>query len=296
MFISDSNTRTDCRQTCEYTNLLKRQIPDFGGNLDSKVWSENCPRSLGLRVSGSLFQEHHLKNETMMPKNFTKDAVKECKELQATDLGYQPDDLRDHVKGTSENCEVCGRVVRPVLNLDPYEMNGQERPYRCQECQETSSDCKQEKHTGDCHGKKPYGCEECGKVFRLCSQLNQHQRIHTGEKPFKCVDCGKGFRLSSKLIQHQRIHTGEKPYICSDCGKAMSSKANLKEHQRIHTGEKPYVCAECGKAFSDKSSFYRHCKIHSRDKPFVHNKGEKGFLQNSQVTSYEQTQSAEKLQ
>lgn len=97
MFISDSAIRTDRKQTCEYTSLLQRQIPGFGDNLDSKVWSENCPRSLGLSVSGSLFQKHRLNSEAVMPKNSTKDAVQERKELQATDVGYRPDDQRDHL-------------------------------------------------------------------------------------------------------------------------------------------------------------------------------------------------------
>ena len=63
------------------------------------------------------------------------------------------------------------------------------------------------------NGEKPYKCKECGKAFISCSNLNQHQKIHTREKLYKCTECGKAFTRRSHVTQHQRIHTGEKPLI-----------------------------------------------------------------------------------
>ena len=47
-------------------------------------------------------------------------------------------------------------------------------------------------------------------VWNGTTQLNEHQRIHTGEKSYKCNEYGKAFGYRSHLPQHQRIHTGEK--------------------------------------------------------------------------------------
>ncbi|CAL8303470.1 unnamed protein product [Merluccius merluccius] len=105
---------------------------------------------------------------------------------------------------------------------------------------------------------KRFGCAQCGKGFRCFSQLEIHQRSHTGEKPFRCTLCGKRYAQKGHLYTHQRTHTGEKPYGCPVCGKGFIQKCTLDMHQRTHTGEKPFVCAQCGKGFTKNCNLKKH--------------------------------------
>lgn len=79
---------------------------------------------------------------------------------------------------------------------------------------------------------KRYVCRFCGKAFAGQSNLEAHQRVHTGEKPFRCATCGKMFSEAGNLKKHQRVHTGEKPYTCGRCGKRFAWICNLRTHQQ----------------------------------------------------------------
>lgn len=77
-----------------------------------------------------------------------------------------------------------------------------------------------------------HDCTTCGKWFMKPSQLERHNRIHTGEQPFECHICNKRFNQKNTLSTHLKSHSGERPFHCPHCERAFTQKGNLKTHMR----------------------------------------------------------------
>ncbi|XP_024905412.1 zinc finger and SCAN domain-containing protein 5B [Pteropus alecto] len=135
----------------------------------------------------------------------------------------------------------------------------------------------------------PYECGTCKKRFNYESQLNVHQRTHTGDRPFKCMVCLKGFMQSSDLRVHQRVHTGEKPYTCKVCFKQFTHDSTLRSHQRVHTNEKPYQCEVCDKHFNHKGNLNVHLRTHSGAKPYLCHQCHQDFRQLGTLKRHQKT-------
>ncbi|XP_075730443.1 uncharacterized protein LOC119163080 [Rhipicephalus microplus] len=91
-------------------------------------------------------------------------------------------------------------------------------------------------HLGSFKGKHLQQCHMCSYSTKNRTDLQRHQRIHTGERPYKCCYCGKGFIQKSNMDAHVRIHTGERPFQCHLCPWNSAWQVDLKRHMKTHKG------------------------------------------------------------
>ena len=100
--------------------------------------------------------------------------------------------------------------------------------------------------------ERPYKCKECDADYMKADDLKTHMMRHNDSFPFRCDICDKGFRYSSGLKRHIESH--EREYRCRECNEVFPREHQLKEHSYRHTGIWPYTCPICDKIFLVESS------------------------------------------
>lgn len=111
--------------------------------------------------------------------------------------------------------------------------------------------------------------EEWGAPRRRPKKHHLEPSTEDIDRPFKCryPQCKKAYSRKTDLQIHERNHTGERPFPCTypRCNMAFKSKAVMVTHLRLHTGEKPFACPlpGCGARFTQRSNYSRHTKLHT---------------------------------
>ena len=115
-----------------------------------------------------------------------------------------------------------------------------ERPYCCNQCntsfrQPTVLTTHKLIHSGD----KTHKCEQCYATYNQESTLNIHLSVaHKMYQSYKCTACNKIMKSRSDLNQHEKIHSGGKPFGCHKCRYKCRRKTHLNNTSR-HVGKSP---------------------------------------------------------
>ncbi|KAM4564251.1 uncharacterized protein V3H82_013306 [Fundulus diaphanus] len=197
----------------------------------------------------------------------------------------------------TDDCPVCGDSFLGVLRLKEHlEVHPGEQPHqpavnhasfaselllenhqkppeprhKCSTCNKVFKLETQLKNHQRTHGTcKTYLCGVCGKFLSSNRSLSRHKMTHSGERPHRCRICERGFKLATTLRQHEKIHTErERPFLCDVCCKMFLTSKQLVVHMRTHTNEKPYRCDRCGKGFTTRGPLTIHMRVHTGETPY----------------------------
>ena len=107
-------------------------------------------------------------------------------------------------------------------------------------------------------GSIGHNCMHCGLLFKLLSDLNNHQ--NNEEKLVRCTLCDSRFTTSLGMKKHfGKVHAKYRPSRCNLCRKRFRNKYAAKRHMlQVHEESSRVSCAECGKILYNQFSLSRH--------------------------------------
>ncbi|CAL1293097.1 unnamed protein product [Larinioides sclopetarius] len=130
-----------------------------------------------------------------------------------------------------------------------------ERPFECKICHKRFN----RKFNLQCHKATHLKESFLKKLLVAAKGTSGGRKLNT------CSFCDYSAPYRSQIEDHERSHTGERPFICDVCGYKTGRKTQLKRHLLTHTDYKPHQCHLCMKRFRRTDNLQMHMLTHQKD-------------------------------